>query len=530
MIASVRRPPQIANRWFPRSATLVAVCGLITGPTAFGACTGQEEDSPAVQQSQPPSDSTPPLIVITYPVDGQLISGAGVGITAWADDESDIKEVEFYVDGWEACSDSVGGPLYECGWQPHGHQDDDPLHTLFAIAFDEAGNVGVSNTVVIRISSPCESEEDCTSHQVCYAYDCRNECDAVEDCFGRELCVRPPGESEDICVPFDALPTMACESDWDCASDQICYLYECRSKCEKTKDCLAGEYCAQAMGGEEEICLPLDSSPNWVCELDDDCASKQVCYKKHCRNRCDDAEDCLAGEFCVQAPAVSGTICIPFDRLPTMACKSNGDCAPHQLCHEFECRIKCNGAEDCVAGEHCAQLPGESEEICIPFAAPPRMACVFDSDCTSEQICYQYQCRDECDDIVDCFAGEFCVELAAGGDSICLPVVSCTQDSDCALFDDADYCYEGVCCVRLSCWDIGKQCGDGWDDGCGGENHCGWCNSHPNSFCDESGICKCALDCADKECGPDGCGGKCGSCDWESEVCINGHCEPPRDE
>ena len=630
MIACARRAlrQQIVNEWILRWFTLVAVCASVAGLATSSGCTGQTEDSPGAHQNQPPSDSTPPVIVITYPVDGQLISLAGVAITAWADDENDVEKVEFHVDGWEACSDSVGGPLYECHWEPDGHQDDDPLHTIFAIAFDKVGNVGVSNTVVIRISNPCESEEDCTSHQVCYKHECRQECGDTEDCFAGELCVPPPGESEDICVPFDALPTMACESDWDCASDQVCFLFQCRSKCENTKDCLAGEYCAQTMGGGEEICLPLDVPPPFACELDDDCASTQVCYQKQCRNRCDDTEDCLAGEHCAELPGgseevcipysappkmacqlqedcasnevcyqyecrdecdntqdclagqycaqpagVSDKICIPFDgpsmtaciadndcgwyevcyqyqcrstcnsnddclsgelctevpgvlegicvpfaALPTMACEGDGHCATNQVCYQYQCRSECDDTVDCLAGEYCVQPSGESEEICIPFDAPSLMACAVDDDCAYAQECYQYQCRNECGKITDCFAGEFCAEY------VCMPVAPCQLDLDCQMFEDAS-CHNGACCVPQSCSAIGKECGSGWDDGCGGKKNCGGCSVQPNSYCTQSGICLCTPDCGGKECGSDGCGGNCGGCGygvmcWEGACCV----------
>ena len=52
---------------------------------------------------------------------------------------------------------------------------------------------------------------------------------------------------------------------------------------------------------------------------------------------------------------------------------------------------------------------------------------------------------------------------------------------------------------------VGKECGD---DGCGGE--CGQC-SGDQEVC-VLGQCACISDCVDKECGEDGCGGDCGEC------------------
>lgn len=67
----------------------------------------------------------------------------------------------------------------------------------------------------------------------------------------------------------------------------------------------------------------------------------------------------------------------------------------------------------------------------------------------------------------------------------------------------------------------GKECGD---DGCGGS--CGTCES--DETCSSAGKCEagpCTPDCSGKECGDDGCGGSCGSCD-SGEICSSaGKCE-----
>ncbi|NUN15456.1 MAG: hypothetical protein HUU55_17670 [Myxococcales bacterium] len=63
-----------------------------------------------------------------------------------------------------------------------------------------------------------------------------------------------------------------------------------------------------------------------------------------------------------------------------------------------------------------------------------------------------------------------------------------------------------------------KQCGP---DGCGGT--CGTCGT--NAVCSSEGVCEatCVAQCAEKECGPDGCGGLCGQCD-AGETCNEGAC------
>lgn len=64
----------------------------------------------------------------------------------------------------------------------------------------------------------------------------------------------------------------------------------------------------------------------------------------------------------------------------------------------------------------------------------------------------------------------------------------------------------------------GKQCGP---NGCGGS--CGSCATPPNTTCNASGQCVCSPSCGGKSCGPDGCGGVCGSC-GSGSYCASGNC------
>ncbi|MBM4356402.1 MAG: hypothetical protein FJ109_21845, partial [Deltaproteobacteria bacterium] len=67
----------------------------------------------------------------------------------------------------------------------------------------------------------------------------------------------------------------------------------------------------------------------------------------------------------------------------------------------------------------------------------------------------------------------------------------------------------------------GKECGP---DGCGGE--CGTCEGE-GAVCSDQGTC-CVPSCDGKECGPDGCGGECGACEGEGAVCLeDGTCCNP---
>ena len=124
-------------------------------------------------------------------------------------------------------------------------------------------------------------------------------------------------------------------------------------------------------------------------------------------------------------------------------------------------------------------------------------------------------------------------------------------DCDCGLWDpdcdetpanlfgceyDNSYCAAaGLCaCSSDTCSSLGKSCGSGWGDGCGGSLSCGTCTSHPNSYCSTSGQCECILDTCEglgRECGSasDGCGGSlsCGTCTAHpnSSCSTSGQCD-----
>jgi len=104
-------------------------------------------------------------------------------------------------------------------------------------------------------------------------------------------------------------------------------------------------------------------------------------------------------------------------------------------------------------------------------------------------------------DVEMCIAGTYEVVTTCPGGTACI-------DGECV----------GTTCVP-DC--NGKDCGE---DGCGGV--CGTCNA--GETCTASGICQgsvCTPNCAGKSCGDDGCGGFCGECQPDYSCNANGQCE-----
>lgn len=96
----------------------------------------------------PPPDTTPPSVRITYPRNGDTLSGSVV-VAVDASDDSGVSKVELYRNGVLFGVDSDAP--YEFYWDTASDQDG--AYTLVAKAYDEAGNVGESSAVSVNVAN-----------------------------------------------------------------------------------------------------------------------------------------------------------------------------------------------------------------------------------------------------------------------------------------------------------------------------------------------------------------------------------------
>ncbi|MEM1550835.1 MAG: Ig-like domain-containing protein [Candidatus Bathyarchaeia archaeon] len=94
----------------------------------------------------PPPDTTPPSVRITYPENGDIISGAII-VSVEASDNISVVRVELYRNNALFAVDSE--TPYQFYWDTTA--DPDGTYTLVAKAYDSAGSVGVSSPISVSV-------------------------------------------------------------------------------------------------------------------------------------------------------------------------------------------------------------------------------------------------------------------------------------------------------------------------------------------------------------------------------------------
>ena len=331
-------------------------------------------------------------------------------------------------------------------------------------------------------------------------------------------------EAEDMCPVCGGGPVCgdnSCNGSENCDScPQDCGNCCGNGACEGNfgEDCNSCPEDCGSCSSDESCCLPHDSTgckdgavQNCVCNMDpyccnnkwdslcaaeaDDCGScNGDCCESNGSPGCDDesVEVCVCDmdPFCCnntwdglcanEASNDCGASCGPS--CPDGQCNGGEDC---NSCPE-DCGGCCgNGACEAQFGEDCESCPEDcgncqsNESCCLPHdtpgcadAAVQNCVCAMDGFCCNNH--WDSICAGEADECGSC-TGDCCASNGSPG---------CDEES-------VEVC---VCDLDPFCCDVT------WDNLCAGE-----AEDPCNAIC-------CFPDCADKQCGPDGCGGSCGNC------------------
>lgn len=340
---------------------------------------------------------------------------------------------------------------------------------------------------------------DCEWGQKCnqVTNTCEPDCDVL--CQPPKECGQVDGTDCDCGGCDDGL---ACTT--DTCPDSTCHHDLQNNYCKIAGDCVGSGF----ENPQEPCwkCKPAQAKYDWT-ELEDGapCGSGKKCYQGAC---CFFATNCF-GKEC--GPDGCGGVCGTCDG-------PQDECVVDQCVCQPACQDKNCGSDGC--GGTCGAC-GQNEEcgdgVC--YCQGGSVAC-DGSCCESEDVCYQDSCCSP-----DC-AGKEC-----GTDGCGAKCGSCGAYEECSVNGECQckvgypqcgdvccwkwkVCFEGGCCLPNCPW--GTECGD---DGCGGG--CGTCDASQEECV--AGKCKCQPACQGKDCGDDGCGGTCGNCGYQSQ-CIQSTC------
>ena len=387
-----------------------------------------------------------------------------------------------------------------------------------------------------------------------------------------ELCLLPM-----FLVVFYLFSAWSCQDTPSREEAGICYPDE---HLTDNDDCGCGGPCPQAFACDEGLCASLCG--NGMCEPDEG----EMCANCPEDCGCLDG-DCCVGGICEKCPPVCGDSKVEDDEECddgntlnldgcNMHCRKEAECGDAQCQPEAgencsSCPYDCVcSSEQCCVDQSCAECPPECGDGVLEGGEECDDGNTEDADgcsalCEEEELCGNGQCDkyvgeedcETCPEDCGCLEDEccttgVCIFCHGCGDGVCEPEYgdtcgSCPEDCPCGCGEE---------CVEESCDFTACQEKDCGDDGCGGS--CGECGEHyacleetcvyqpwcGNGTCDpdaEEQCNSCPLDCEcgcgeqcldgectfvacdGKECGSDGCGTFCGSCQ-EHYICDSGSC------
>ncbi|MFH1529378.1 MAG: hypothetical protein ABIK09_01445 [Pseudomonadota bacterium] len=363
----------------------------------------------------------------------------------------------------------------------------------------------------------------------------------------------PPGET---CEDGACVPMADCgEISWiGCCQDNT--LMTCQDGELNTQECSADGPCGWDEFGQFYDCgtngkpEPSGTYPMECGPCVPDCAGKE-CGGNGCGGSCglcETQETCTPGGLCIGPGCFPGETLCDGDVL--LVCGPGGNwhpepCPPGFTCENGQCKGPCQtncNNKDC-GPDGCGSSCG---------------VCPAGASCNPGGICVN-TCEPECPDWVECGSNGcgglcgVCDNDEACVDGECITSLTCVEMQQCSWqCGGNEECQQGcwadasvdaqiqwmatLQCIGATCgqppsegcWQSaignGGACQDEWNDcqsctpeceglQCGPDGCGGSCGSCPGGYaCDQHGYCLCAPQCVGKVCGPDGCGGQCGFC------------------
>lgn len=405
-------------------------------------------------------------------------------------------------------------------------------------------------TGICRYSPSC-GDDYCNELESCST--CPADCGA---CCGNGSCQASLGETCSTC-PADC---GACCGNGSCqaSTGETCSTCPADCGCDCGEQCQSGACVFTACDGKD---CGMDGCGGTcgTCATHYECQGTTCVFIPYCWDGvCDDSEDCSScpadcgnccgngecqpgeGENCLTCPADCGCNCGEQCQLGACvftACNGKdcgddgcgsvcGTCATHYECQGSTCVYipycwdgNCDVNEDCSScPADCGNCCGNGE--CQTALGENCLTCGLDCPCGCGEQCQSGAC------VFTACSDKDCGADGCGGTCGTCPAHYECQGNNCIY---VPYCSDGACDAGETCAscpaDCGDCCGNGECQGSVGEN-CLTCPSDCTCGCGEqclSGTCTFTA-CEGKNCGPDGCGGLCGTCST-GQTCDAGLCK-----
>lgn len=412
---------------------------------------------------------------------------------------------------------------------------------------------------------PCDDSDACTAGDKCQDGTCQPGAQAV-DCNDGNQC------TDDTCDPVagcaNAPNQLPCDDNNQCTLGDVCSGGQCQAggqllACDDSDGCTTDSCLPQSGCQHVFNTAPCDDANECTdgdaCSLGDCigqvkiCSDGNVCTADTCNpftpggcvyspktGSCDDGDPCTLSDYCQNGECTPGAQQLPCD--DNNACTQDS-CVPGAGCKHTSIVAFCDDGDPCTQGDYCANgacVGGGS--IC---------ACKVDADCAVQEdgnLCNgTLKCENSSPDVSvwKCVVKPGTVvacnpqQDTACKQAQCQPATGQCQPTpinEGGMCDDNNMCTTSSSCVNGTCAGAGSlDCNDGEEctvDSCltaTGCKHTAKSNGTPcgqGSFACQQGKCI-PCTCQDKQCGDNGCGQSCGSCNAEWLVCENNQCIEP---
>ena len=397
----------------------------------------------------------------------------------------------------DSCDPVAGGCVFV---ENDGACDDDNACTLGDHC--EGGFCVVDGALDCNDGNPCTADS-CSLEDGCVHTNQAGACDDGNPCTINDACLAG------ACV---AGPEVDCNdgnpcTDDSCGDQGLCIHSANQAECNDSNECTIGDHCAGGTCSYDSLMQCADDNP---C-TDEICDPAQGCMTSLNDSVCSDNNLCTTNDHCHLGQCISSG---------QLNCNDNNSCTddacdPNAGCTFSPNNVDCDDGSVCTDGDQCGA------GWCVPGTV---LDCDDSNPCTDDACdaidgCYFTPNNADCDDLNACTEFDQCANEACGpGQAVvcddndpctvdgCEPATGCTtepaQNGTQCGFLPGESCQGGNCVCTKDC--LGKDCGP---DACGGE--CGTCSGQDVCIVDQ---CVCVPACAGKECGDDGCNGDCGPC------------------